>query len=133
MFQKSVKKRAKEEALQQKRARNADNFFETIHELTRNLREGSSLDILDNEETTANGRLSLSHSRSKNGSSSSSNLPIEHVADVAEEVMNSKRSPIRRLNRQSHIGDSLDNVHSTTRSFSDFQNAIQGTLSISER
>ncbi|GAU99789.1 hypothetical protein RvY_10739-2 [Ramazzottius varieornatus] len=128
MFQKSVKKRAKEEALQQKRARNADNFFETIHELTRNLREGSSMDIIDNEEALSNGRLPRPQSRSKNGSSPSNNPPMERVADVAEEVM--RRSPIRRLNRQPNIGDSLDNVHSTTRSFSDFQNALQDIKSL---
>ncbi|GAV08473.1 hypothetical protein RvY_18156 [Ramazzottius varieornatus] len=121
MFQKSAKK-AKEEALQRKRARNAHNFFETIHELTRNLREGSSMEVVNNEEALSNGSLPRPQARSKNGLSPSSNPPIERVADVAEEVM--RRFPIRRLNRQPSPEDSLDNVHSTTRSFSDFQNAL---------
>ena len=136
MFQKSVKKRAKEEALQQKRTRNADNFFETIHELTRNLREASSLEVLeegDGSETgdgtvpPVNGDITEPHPRSPaaaaepsnrtNGPLPPSNLPLD----------SHKRPPLTsKLSRQDRIADSIENVYNFTRSVPDFQRPIAG-------
>jgi hypothetical protein len=131
MFQKSVKKRAKEEALQQKRSRNADNFFETIHELTRNIRDASSLEVIQEDDPdTVDGMIpphgnvndpdklsSVDEGRLVNGPIPPSNLPLD-----------SHKNATFRLNRQDRVPENLGNVYNFTHSFPDFQRPIAGIV-----
>lgn len=128
MFQKSVKKRAKEEALQQQRSRNADHFFETIHELTRNLRETSilqSTDGYDEQDATDSAVLPV------NGdviqplmSAPASESPVP--PRVGSAVYRAKRPQSmhpEKLHRQAHIaeGDSEEDLYDFAKSFPEFQ------------
>ncbi|OWA52508.1 hypothetical protein BV898_16960 [Hypsibius exemplaris] len=136
MFQKSVKKRAKEEALQQKRTRNADNFFETIHELTRNLREASSLEVLEEGEDVpggtavvpvVNGDVTEPQALPPKDDDNINSKPNGPLPPSNLSLDPDKKTFSAKLNRQDRIG-SAENVSNFSMSNPDFQRPIAGIL-----